>query len=452
MMKITKKILSTFVLLLIGTIFAGNAASAQVVKIDEANFPDETVRKALNKLSDDFYNDEYYINYGLIKFKVEPGYINTDDVRTFYIYPEYGTVTSLKGLEMFHDLRHLDIGKFAGSSISLPNDFKDADGASGIYIHNTTAKAIDVNLPNAICTLDFENYGTQTLNINAPKITQLDIDGKNKLNTVNVISIAGLEYFDMANTNCTSINLSNCRKLKWISINETKISSIKGLNQLENLKTLWVCDNKLKKLNLSSNNKLELINCIGNEITSLTAPGSVTDIYCDKNKLTSLNVSKCKKLESLSASDNKLNGKKLNLKNNTKLVSLELFGNKKLTSINLTKNKKLEYLDVSNTNLRSLNLKNNKKLKYISFDKTKIKKLDLTKYKSLRIYFNVKKGNTINLKSFLGTGYKCTKKPSCIKYDKKKNSITVVKKGKRDEEFVVLKKGKKKYEISLYFK
>lgn len=45
-----------------------------------------------------------------------------------------------------------------------------------------------------------------------------------------------------------------------------------------------------------------------------------------------------------------------------------------------------------------------------------------------------------------------SKKPSCIKYDKKKNSITVVKKGKRDEEFVVLKKGKKKYEISLYFK
>lgn len=452
MMKITKKILSTFVLLLIGTIFAGNAASAQVVKIDEANFPDETVRKALNKLSDDFYNDEYYINNGLIKFKVEPGYINTDDVRIFYIYPEYGTVTSLKGLEMFHNLRHLDIGKFAGSSISLSNDFKDVDAVSGIYVHSSTADVVDINLPNAAGTVIFENQETGKLNINAPKITRLDIYGSNKLNTVHMNSITSLEYFSMEHTNCTSVNLPDCRKLKWITMDDTKVSSIKGLNQLKNLELFRVCDSKLKKLNLSSNSKLESISCIGNEITSLTVPASATYISCDDNKLISLNVSKCKKLESLSASGNKLNGKKLNLKNNTKLVSLELSGNKKLTSINLTKNKKLEYLDVSNTNLRSLNLKNNKKLNAISFDKTKIKKLDLTKYKSLRIYFNVKKGNTINLKSFLGTGYKCTKKPSCVKYDKKKNTITVVKKGKQDEEFVVLKKGKKKYEISLYFK
>ncbi len=224
-MKTTKKILSTVILLLTGIIFIGSAASAQVIKIDETNFPDTAVRNALNDLSNELYKNNS-MNNKQDSIKVKPGYINTEDVDILEI--EYGTVTSLTGLESFDNLSYLNIYNFSGSSISLSNSFKNTDSVFGIDIRigNSTADVVDINLPNAVGEISLENQKTRTLNINAPKLFSLRISGNDKLNTIHLKSIASLEYFMMEQVNCTSVHLPDCSNLKSLSIDDTKISSI----------------------------------------------------------------------------------------------------------------------------------------------------------------------------------------------------------------------------------
>lgn len=442
-MKSIFKTLSIFLFILIGILSINIKTFAQKIEINETNFPDAAIRNALNE----YWN----IYYGITGIPMEPGYIETNDITRLSILSKHGVVTSVEGIDLFTNLQHLDINNFSGNTISLNNNFNGADIISGVYIRESTTENLNINLPNATCNLRVESKGTKNILINAPNISYFYLYGNNYISTISGYeSLFNISEIHIEDVTFTSLNLSNCKNLQNIFIDSTKINSIQGLNNLTELNTFWACHNELKKIDLSSNKNLKDITCVENQITSLKIPSSIESLSCGNNKLKTIDLSKCTNLEFLDASDNNINGKKLNLSKNKKLTTLYLNDNRRLNSINISKNTKLKNLDVSKTNIKKLNLKNNNKLNRICFYNSKIKKLDLTSYKKLSILYDTKKGKTIKLKDYLGTGYKCIKKNKSIKYNNNDNSLTIIGKGNSEgEASITLKKDGKTYHIIL---
>ncbi len=441
-MKSIFKSLSVFLFILIGILSINIDSFAQKVEINETNFPDIAIRNALN----DYWN----IYYGITGIPMEPGYIETDDITHLAILSKHGIVNSVEGIDLLTNLQYLDFNYYNGNELTLTNNFSKTN-TIGIHLNETTAETLTINLPNALCSLEIKNKETKNIILNTPNISYLYIYGNNTISTINGCeSLSNLLEIHIEDVNFTLLDLSNCKKLQNIFIDSTKINSIQGLNNLTELNNFWVCRNELEKIDLSSNNNLKEIVCGENKITSLEVPSSTKWLSCNNNNLKTIDLSKCKNLEFLDASDNNINGKKLDLSNNKKLTTLYLSNNKNLNAINISKNKKLKFLDVSKTNLKKLNLKENKKLNRISFYDTKIKKLDLTSFKKMTICYDTKKGKTIKLKNYLGTGYSCTKKDKSIKYNDKDNSLKIIGKGNSDgEAFITLKKNNNTYHIVL---
>lgn len=437
-MKTTKKLikcLSTGALMFMGILSMGNVASAEEMKISD--FKDAAVKKAVMEEQFGYDWEENYADY-------DNEVIETDDIKELYIGFEHGIVKDLSGIEKLTKLEEIDICQFAGSTASFYQT-----SLKSVSISESEAATVSIDAPY-ITSLRFSSTGTVKLNMNTPKVTSLSLDGSK------LASLEGLtksiqaqltEYYLEDTGLCTCVDVSNMVNLKTLGLSGEKISQIKGLNNLTKLVNVFIRDTKLTKLDFSKHKKLVFLICENNKLTSLKLPKSLEDLYCYGNRLTKLDVSKCKNLRCLYAGKNKL--KSINIKKNKKLVEVSLSGNKNLKSLNVTQNKKLRILYCSNTKIFSLNLKNNKKLRQISYYGSKIKKLDLTKYKDLTILYAAKKGQTVSLKNFLGTGYKCTQKPANVSYSKNKNLIKVKKAFYFDGDTVELKKGKKTYHIRM---
>lgn len=183
------------------------------------------------------------------------------------------------------------------------------------------------------------------------------------------------------------------------------------------------------------------------KLTSLKAPASVVYLFATDNNIKSLNVKNLKKLCYLGVNGNK-NLKSIDISKNTNLMNLNV-GCTKISKLNLKNNKKLTGLSCYQTKISSLNLKKNKKLTYLSFYGSKLKKLDLSKHKAMSLYFETKKGKTINLKNYIGSGYKVTSKYGSLSYSKNSGKLKAKKKGYNS---VNLKKGSRTYYISVYVK
>lgn len=430
-----RKLLATILLILVGTIAAGNGAFAKSVKLDFAHFPDAALRNALNTYYEDLEYDE--------EDRAPKGYIETDDVTELYVLSNNGTVKDLTGINLLTNLSDLYMGSYSGSTISLINSKLKA-----VEIENSTASTVNISVPN-VTEFALSLYGnTKTVNVSMPNASKL-------------------EYYGSTQT----VNLNNCANLINLHIAGNNIKTVKGISDLSRLQGIEIYNTQLSSLDLTKNTKLTTVSCSGNnKLAVLKVPKTLKSLLCSNNSsLKTLDVSGCKGLVSLYASDNNL--KSINVKKNTNLTDISLAGNKKLTSVNVTKNKKLKYLNVSvtgvkklnltkNTKLTSLscyetkisnlNLKKNKKLNSLSIYGTKIKKLNLSGYKKMSVGLQVKKGKTLDLKNFFGTGYKCTEKSSNVKYSQKNNTVKI--KGTFGTAYLTLRKGKKKYSIEIHVK
>lgn len=439
-MKTTKKLmkcLSTGALMFMGILSMGDVASAEKMKISE--FKDAAVRQAvMEEYSPDYDEDEDYEEDA--DFEV----IETDNIKRLYIGYEHGIVKDLSGIEKLTKLEKIEICQFAGSTASFYQT-----SLKSVSISESEAATVSMDAPY-ITSFRFSSTGTVKLNMNIPRVTSLNLSG-DKLASLEgftqSIQAQLTEYYLDDAALYTCVDVSNMVNLKTLNLSGKRISQIKGLNNPIKLVNVFIRDTKLTKLDFSKHNKLKFLICENNRLTSLKLPKSVEDLYCYGNRLTKLDVSKCKNLRCLYAGKNKL--KSINIKKNKKLVEVSLSGNKNLKSLDVTQNKKLSVLYCSNTKISSLNLKNNKKLGAISYYGSKIKKLDLTRYKNLTILYAAKKGQTVSLKNFLGTGYKCTQKPANVTYSKNKNAIKVKKAFYFDGDTVELKKGKKTYRIRM---
>ncbi|MBR6880095.1 MAG: DUF4214 domain-containing protein [Clostridiales bacterium] len=151
--------------------------------------------------------------------------------------------------------------------------------------------------------------------------------------------------------------------IRIIQLYDQDLGSLKGIEYLTSLETLYLYKCKLSSLDLSKNK----------ELLSLCVPG------CG---LTGLDLSKNTKLEYLECSKNKLSS--LVLSSNTGLRHLKCSGNS-ITSLDLSKNTLLEYLDCSANGLTSLNVSACTKMVILDAYANKLTSLDTSKMKQLKM-------------------------------------------------------------------
>ena len=130
----------------------------------------------------------------------------------------------------------------------------------------------------------------------------------------------------------TSLDVSNDIN----TLDNDKISDLRGIEAFTSLTSLSCFGNSLTTLNVSANTALTYLYCFSNQLTSLdvSANTALTSLWCSFNLLTNLNVSA-----------------------NTALADLDCSSNL-LTNLNVSANTALADLDCSYNSLISLNVKN----------------------------------------------------------------------------------------------
>lgn len=409
--------------ILLGVPVESSTAFAEILEVNEENFPDDALRSYLTEQSNrtQISADGYG---GVLKTY----FVDTDQI----ISLELDNVSEVPDLSKLPKVTSVTFEKYTGNTI----DFKNSS-VKHAYINQAAAagtlKIMGKKLKELhVCVTD----ATEKMECSLPNVSYVEITGNDKITEISGLNkskkLTGLALWHFPNINSKSLPLETLTKLKTLSLSECGLSSLNT--------------GKLEKL-------------------------TVLDI--SGNQLTSLDVSKLKNLSYLKVSENRI--KSLDVRNNRKLTGLYVDGNKKLKKLDVSNNKKLTGIDVGSTGLSKLNLENNKELSLIRCNDTKIstlnlnkkkhldtimysgsriKKLNLKKYRNLTIEYKAKPGSTISFADFVGTGYTVLNKESDLfSYNSKKGSITV--KNKKYEtrwNNITLKKGKKLLRIHIYIK
>ncbi len=101
---------------------------------------------------------------------------------------------------------------------------------------------------------------------------------------------------------------SELQNLTSLNVSHKSISSLKGVEKLIYLKNLMCYNNSIEDLDVSSNTRLEYLDCDNNRLTSLTLPPAsnspLRQIRCASNDFTSLYITDRPNLTALDASNN----------------------------------------------------------------------------------------------------------------------------------------------------
>ncbi|BCY29238.1 T9SS type A sorting domain-containing protein [Flavobacterium okayamense] len=141
------------------------------------------------------------------------------------------------------------------------------------------------------------------------------------------------------------IQYSEASLIKYLSVQNSSIADLTGIEAFINLEYLNCSNNSLNNLNLLSNVNLKFI-------------------YCNINNLTQLNTSNLTQLKTLVCHINNITS--LDFTNNNLLEKIDCFNNN-LSSLNVSNLINLDYLDCSANNISNLNLTNNTLLKTLRF-------------------------------------------------------------------------------------
>ena len=224
-----------------------------------------------------------------------------------------------------------------------------------------------------------ERYGypINNLNINNPMLKNLSIHSTNIVN-LNLINAPNLEELTVSqNKQLVGLNVDNNIKLKKISLNQNKFSSI-NLNNNRELEDLSIYGNDFNNIDLRNNNKLKSIYITKTNISTINLENNpnLTYLNLSQNNLTSLDLHNNNLLRQLDVKNNNLESLILNAQtltsinaSNNKLSSLNLnniggiagninLKNNKLTSLDLRNFSKVYDLDVRDNLLKELYLPN----------------------------------------------------------------------------------------------
>ena len=335
------------------------------------------------------------------------------------IYVDDRSISSLQGIEIFKQLKHLSCSANRITSIDLSQN----TNLEVLKCSDNLISIIDLTENQALINLDLSGNPLSALDVsNNPSLKELDIR-YNNIKELNVDSNLMLESLVCSGNDINTLDLTNNGSLRALSVSENNLTTLDLSNNPE-LVTLDCSDNKLEQLDLSNNPELIDLGCWNNQLGTLTFGnvcliqeldvwnnnleeldiGNMTDLaglYCDNNYIRHLDLSNKDKLKYISCSNNKLN--ELDVSDCTNCVAL-MCGDNQISTIDTGAMVKLQELDCPNNQLMELDLRNNRDLFYLICDNNSLVELDTNNckpYIEVSAEYNRRKivGNIIDLPS-----------------------------------------------------
>ena len=356
-------------------------------------------------------------------------------------YDAVGELTSLKGIEYFTSLKHLNCNYNKLTSLDLSNNTVleslncadneltslDVSNNTALWLLNCSSNfltLLDISnnvllnrlycSSNSLTTLDISSNTSlrnlycgsnklTSLNISNNKdlielqcssnlLTELDISkntalitlhcSSNLLTKLDISYNTALRYLGCVFNSLTSLDVSNNAALENLFCGYNSLTSL-DISNNTTLKLFACHANLLTSLDVSNNTALEHISCSNNSLTSLDVSKNTAlwSLVCNSNKLTSLDVSKNTALRSLVCNSNKLTT--LDVSNNTALTSLECYDNQ-LTTLDVSNNTALTSLECYDNQLTTLDVSNNTALKWLHCDSNQLTSLDVSNNTALK--------------------------------------------------------------------
>ncbi|HEX9979115.1 MAG TPA: T9SS type A sorting domain-containing protein [Flavobacterium sp.] len=184
-------------------------------------------------------------------------------------------------------------------------------------------------------------------------------------------------YIDIDTNNDNEIQVSEAINVYHLLIYSGDISSLAGIENFPNVRTLDCSFNALTSLDVSGLPNLQDLTCSMNQLTSLDVSGKTTLQYliCNNNMLTTLNVSGCTSMVHLEFPYNQVSSVELTGMNNLATI---IANDNNLTSIDVSNFSALDYIDCSYNNLTNLNLTGCTALVYLNCTNNQLTTLDLS--------------------------------------------------------------------------
>ncbi len=153
-------------------------------------------------------------------------------------------------------------------------------------------------------------------------------------NNGNIVPIGDSNSLGNGIDNDDLVPTAKIAALSGLDISNLSIADISGIEDFSNLQYFNCANNQIATLNLSQNTALIDLSCNNNNLTQIDLPAtlSLTAIYCFENQLTSLNVLQNTALITLDCSTNNINT--LDISQNTSLTEFYC-GSNQLTELNM---------------------------------------------------------------------------------------------------------------------
>ena len=153
------------------------------------------------------------------------------------------------------------------------------------------------------------------------------------------------------------VSVTEQRDMAGIDATEYGVADATGIGLFPDIESLSMGWNKLTKIDLSGNPKLEYVDFDHNRLTSIDLSNSpnLVDLSAPDNKLTKLDLHGCPKLEVLYVPNNKLTT--IDVSANPLLEQLVINGNgMKLTFLDLSSNPKLIRLETQGNSIKGIDI------------------------------------------------------------------------------------------------
>ena len=131
----------------------------------------------------------------------------------------------------------------------------------------------------------------------------------NQLKEITIASTV-LESCDLSNNQLEKVTLpNNGEYLTTLALSGNQIAELEGLDQMQQLKTLFIANNEMTGVSLKKNKQIRNIVAYNNALTQLQTEGlkNLNQVWISNNKLEKLDVAEAKHLVSLKADKNNLN-------------------------------------------------------------------------------------------------------------------------------------------------
>ncbi|MFD2891065.1 T9SS type A sorting domain-containing protein [Flavobacterium chuncheonense] len=333
-------------------LFATALFQAQIVNIPDVNFKTKLLQANSNlQTATDSNNNNIKIDLN------NDGEIQESEALLVYgLKVPYSNISSATGIEAFENLRKLEIGNNALSSLNVSN------------LINLNYLACN---NNQITSLNLSNLTTLTfLNARSNQLMQLDLS-----------NLALMEYLYCQSNNLTTLSLNSAANYKKIYCGYNAITTL-AVNTFNQLIDLYCEYNSLGSLNVTGLSNLENLSCSGNQITALdlstlfalknlkcgvnqlsvldlNGPIALLSLGCQSNLLTSVDLSPLDYIQELLIGNNGLAALDFTvLTSPEELVTLQFCGGVQ-TSMDVSVFNNLQSVVLLNTNLTSFDISNN---------------------------------------------------------------------------------------------